>query len=689
MAKNRFDTYDGGANVADYTALMKQRYQEWDQRDENVEAQRKRNDQQRVANANQTQNLVNQVSQLAPTLAKMYADAGERRDNRLRNEAAIEASKWGVDVLDPNLAAARFEGLDKEAREHAYLDTIYQQIIDKNTDENGVVNPDALEYANKLRGLSSYDLKLTKQSWLNNQAANLIPKIKEQLLSGGLDHIKVGENTFANSTDLATDRALLDAVLADYGLNTVNWANDDFLREEFWPTYNQKAAAFLKERQTARNTEYVETQTKQYQERINTVASTQPANLAKSIMELARNNANFYGSQKKAVESLVSGVAQEVKDGKLPLSVMVTLPETTFAHDGQQGKEVSLRDNYPELFEEWDEQLKQIQKGANDQKKVNDGLNEAAFVYTMNQEIDSMEGPITNDFKFQKIIEWRNKHPNTDIPEKLKTLITKEKGDDALLEMDLNAKRRLGLPITMDEINSFDDPNKVNTWKGYKSDGLLNNISQGINTKMKAAVTAAIGDRLTAQKNDKTRSSEWIRIEENAHIYFKEQYLRELKNQPTELDAYNAAMDATELKIADPKFGLGRRYSSSSVNHATNKKKAETAIGNNSNAMNSGILPGTEETFKKVVSDIKAGNLKTIPLIYHQIAATHQYITALDVLNAQLKSQGLPPIQGGTTYNKLIKLGRLGTYHPAKQTKSVLNNVDYSQPTGIAMGLVT
>ena len=103
--------------------------------------------------------------------------------------------------------------------------------------------------------------------------------------------------------------------------------------------------------------------------------------------------------------------------------------------------------------------------------------------------------------------------------------------------------------------------------------------------------------------------------------------------------------------------------------------------------MNTGILPGTEDTFTKVVTHIKGRTLKKIPLIYHQIAATHQHLTALDVLNAQLISQDLPPIQGGTLYNKLKKLGRLGTYHPGKQTKSVINETDYSMPTGLATAL--
>ena len=103
-------------------------------------------------------------------------------------------------------------------------------------------------------------------------------------------------------------------------------------------------------------------------------------------MELARNNANFYGGQKQAVQSLVEGVAQEVIDGKLPISVMATLPETTFQHDGQQGKEVSLRENYPNTFEDWDDRLKDIQSKANAAKKARDKSTQEAFVYTMNQE---------------------------------------------------------------------------------------------------------------------------------------------------------------------------------------------------------------------------------------------------------------------------------------------------------------
>ncbi len=657
MTQNRFDTYDGGAKIADYTDLMKQRHQEWDQRDENVEAQRKRNDQQRIANANQTKNLVNQFLEFAPTAAKHIKEHGDRRENRLRNELANELSKYPV---SPLVAKARFEGLDKEASEHAYRDTIASRIEQAGT-VNGIVDPNAQAFANRVRDLSSYDTKLLKQGWLNNNARNLIPKFKQALAAGELNHIKIGENTFASAAqtgDYATNKALLREYLVQHGLDPVNWANDDFLKEEFWPIYEKAEAAWLKDRQTTANAEWNTNKKKEYSEAIINVALNKPEQLASSMMELSRNNANFFGTQKEGFKFLKESLFQEVKDGKLPIAVVAELPDRTFLHDGQQGREVSLSENYPDEFEDWDEQVKDLQKNANAAKKTRDTLDQEAFIYTMNQEIKAMEGPITEEYKFQKVLQFRQQHQNIPIPEGLKTLLTAEKGDDYLLEMDLNAKRKLGIPITDAEINSFTDQNKVNLWKGFQKDGLLTGIDSDTMGVATGIIDSYVGDRFYNERNSTQKSADFRTVQYNAKKYFKQAYLEQLKTQPSKAKALEAALALTESQVQNQTWGLTLgSVADPNITYKQNLQTAERSISTNKNIITTDIIPGTEDTFKQVVKDIQAGTFKEIPLLYHQLARGQRGVTALDILNAQLESQKLPPVSGGTMYELLKSLG--------------------------------
>ena len=103
------------------------------------------------------------------------------------------------------------------------------------------------------------------------------------------------------------------------------------------------------------------------------------------------------------------------------------------------------------------------------------------------------------------------------------------------------------------------------------------------------------------------------------------------------------AVKAGNLESKNPYLAKDYLDSEQAVDLETNKAAKE--LDKNPNAINTGIIEGTEDSFKTLVKWHEAGGVEntqglSLPPVYARLAGRYPQYTALDIANAQLASQG-------------------------------------------------
>ena len=114
------------------------------------------------------------------------------------------------------------------------------------------------------------------------------------------------------------------------------------------------------------------------------------------------------------------------------------------------------------------------------------------------------------------------------------------------------------------------------------------------------------------------------------------------KGAETPDQAYLQATEKVRDNIWNGQLDV-RQKSDPSREHAINLTKAKNAWKESPSIVLSQILPGTEDAFEQLKTVAKTG-VGEIPHMYYQLTRNKKNISALDLANAQLRSQGLKPL---------------------------------------------
>ena len=107
------------------------------------------------------------------------------------------------------------------------------------------------------------------------------------------------------------------------------------------------------------------------------------------------------------------------------------------------------------------------------------------------------------------------------------------------------------------------------------------------------------------------------------------------------------AVKAGTLKTNNPYLAKDYLDSENAVDLEANKARKELQA--NPNAINTGIIKGTEDSFKTLVEWQEAGGVEntrglSLPPVYSRLASMYPQYTALDIANRQLEAMGYNPL---------------------------------------------
>ena len=296
------------------------------------------------------------------------------------------------------------------------------------------------------------------------------------------------------------------------------------------------------------------------------------------------------------------------------------------------------RDVFPGLFTELDEIAN---KASNEDTKLIEATNAAdgdKYKQGVITQWNDQPTVMSQDDKKKIISGWQPQWGP--FPAELNNLITRETGDEGRIA-ELQYKKRENIPIEQKEVNAIIDDAKREKWQASVNDPYA--ISQEFKDNSQEFIIAEA--TAYTKENDalKGKTPKYVNIVQSANRLFPMYYREAIqKGAETPDQAYLQATEKVRDNIWNGQLDV-RQKSDPSREHAINLTKAKNAWKDSPSIVLSQILPGTEDAFEQLKKVAETG-VGEIPHMYYQLTRNQKNISALDLANAQLRSQGLKPL---------------------------------------------
>ena len=296
------------------------------------------------------------------------------------------------------------------------------------------------------------------------------------------------------------------------------------------------------------------------------------------------------------------------------------------------------RDVFPGLFTELDEIAN---KASNEDTKLIEATNAAdgdKYKQGVITQWNDQPTVMSQDDKKKIISGWQPQWGP--FPAELNNLITRETGDEGRIA-ELQYKKRENIPIEQKEVNAIIDDAEREKWQSSVNDPYA--ISQEFKDNSEEFIIAEA--TAYTKENDalKGKTPKYVNIVQSANRLFPMYYREAIqKGAETPDQAYLQATEKVRDNIWNGQLDV-RQKSDPSREHAINLTKAKNAWKDSPSIVLSQILPGTEDAFEQLKKVAETG-VGEIPHMYYQLTRNQKNISALDLANAQLRSQGLKPL---------------------------------------------
>ena len=300
------------------------------------------------------------------------------------------------------------------------------------------------------------------------------------------------------------------------------------------------------------------------------------------------------------------------------------------------GSPITVEDLKPNMAK----RLNWLAASANAERfKLREAQNKASsreYVEQVTNFLDKNEGPIDTKMRQQIINAWQPQWGP--IPEEINSIINRESGDEAL-DQFLTWKESKNMPITKKDLNQFTDHKLIEKWKPKVENPLA--LTEDLQDDATETITAAVNQYTKETDALKGKTPKWVRIKQNAEKYYPLYYQQAIDaGAKTTNDAHLKAIEKVETDINN---GAYNDRQISDLSGEENFNEASNAWRRDSTLPLRQILPGTTDDFDALVKFAETG-VGEIPIIYYQLTANQKDITALQLANAQLMSQGIKPI---------------------------------------------
>lgn len=634
---------------ADFTPRMKEHYDSWNRSEDSAEQMRRLNDAQRLANARLKSSTISQVAQFSKTAASAWKQQQEKRDMQLRNESLILINKLGLNQKD-------YKKWNKANQQQDQEIGYFLQEASKLREEGPKQD---ISLAEELEGLSGHKLKVLKRTLLHKASANWSVGFNESKLSG-FKASRVDGSTFEWG-EVKTDEDFNEYVESYnrmYGFNDVNGYSHEFLHKEYFPKYNQEVAKARAEWNGRRNLESIierdETATESF------LQAAKSGNLGETIVNYLNSNQGYHvnlekgiSGQKGARQYVISKLMDMVAKKQITAAEVLTMYDHEFTHNGHgkanlgTWKEFNRDEIETQLY---DAETKRIER----QNKIN-GAQSQGYVAEVLDQVQKKGTALTEQEvrDIQRV--HRDRFPEVPLPDELKTLstYTQEDIDDLEHVANMEAKLDQGLPIeTKDWMRIKGDDQRRKKWKEIaESDlgrGLNSTYLKQANDDIEAKARTVLG--MTSGVMD-TNTVEYNTLTRNAKAKYAQFYRQGKFETPEEKHDY--AIQET-LRLLDQEQSnpgsttLSARRSVDRNIHSL-PGKSTTALKaiidgkeNGTNVLTSGILPGTEQDYKRVEAYALDPYNNKLPAVYGYIARglkQNPPLTDWHIANMQYKSQ--------------------------------------------------
>jgi|7_EtaG_2_1085326.scaffolds.fasta_scaffold02933_3 hypothetical protein len=630
---------------ADFTPRMKEHYDSWNKSEDSAEQMRRLNDAQRLANAKLKSSAISELAKFSETASKTWQEQQKKRDMQLRNESLSLINDIGAD--------------QKEYRE-------WNKANDQQDQEMGYFNWKAGQYrkpgpnqdislAEELEGLSGHRLKILKRTLLHQASHTWKQGFDESKLDGFTASRVDGSTLTWGEVRTEEDfKTYLDSYNKMYGFNEVGDYNPLFVHKEYFPKYNQEVALARSEWLQKLNV-----QAHGERERLGSESflhAAKSGNLGEVVLSYINNSGNHYAAGAKgAREFVIADLMDQVTNKKITPAEVLAMLDYEFTHKGK-GKTTLGEAGWDEFNRDeietqlYDAETKRIER----QTKIN-GAESQGYVATVLDQIQKKGAALTEQEvrDIQRV--HRDRFPEVPLPEELKTLstYTQEDIDDLEHVANMQAKLDQGLPIeTKDWMRIKGDDQLRKTWKEKaESDlgrGLNSTYLKQANDDIESKARTVLGMQSGVMD---TNTVEYNTLTRNAKAKYAQFYRQGKFETPQEKHDYaiQETLRLLDQEQANPgsttlsaRRSVDRNIHSLPGKSTTALKAIIDGKENGTNALTSGLLPGTEQDYKRVEAYALDPYNNTIPAVYGYIARglkQNPPLTDWHIANMQYKSQ--------------------------------------------------
>ena len=670
---NSYNTFSY-EKAPDYLPALKQRQQEELEGLAAAEQQAKRNDEMRLANAKQFDDLITSAGKFSKTWGKILEKQRDANDIKLRNQAKNDIRSTGV-------SQEAYLNYQKEKEAHNNDTTIWNHLAEEQFKLGNV------DLGNRLRGLTGHKLKAYKEALIAQRLRTADDHFNSVKYDLKLDYTNEdgSEITWTNAT-LAQKRQILGQYqiehgLAGEGLEDIGSYRQEFLAEKYWPSVEKWENSIIGvERQQANENAKKDHEAGLSQELEAALTTTTNGSGTETLLNIVKQNEGFLGGRRQALIWTRTKALEMLEDRRITEDQFWDLYNHKFDHsDGRKG--VTLDDVGGWSREEAEAEVNvAMGKMAQNDRLKKAGV-QAEFTREIQDALEKLERPLTEEEVILLEQEW-NQDPEKGgmgypLPEIFKTLknnTQQDQSDDEKI-LALEADLRAGRPLDNNLILSIYDTKKRTTWLN-KTDAEKQGLTPDHYNKKEAAIKNATSNKQDETLASVTKTNEWGLQVEAARSFYSEQR-KNLMAQLGPTGAEEAHKKALELTLAaiDPGEGKASKFSrngefrpevTTSIDYAAKRTSVLANIGSGPDSyrkIENSVLRGTEDDIKQLENFIKNPRPDNIPRIYRDVAKTVKrfsdgsVVTAWHVAATQyaLANPGkeLPPISSVESQSRI------------------------------------
>tara|TARA_R100000458_G_C8272913_1_gene247758 strand:+ start:499 stop:2586 length:2088 start_codon:yes stop_codon:yes gene_type:complete len=538
-------------STADFIPLLEKAEQEGEEANRAVEKMMAINANQRQANAEQFDKVINGIGKFSKTLSGHLETRRDNRDRILKNKSKRLIRKSGITLEALSAYNEYYKDHEEFTDNVSYLHAIAAKLESEGKGDE----------ANEIRKLAGYDIVVLKEVLATNAAKNLGSNFlnwAQEPESFKMDgDRKISYGSAENSADL---EILLNHYLDVKGLNDINAYDDKFLDAHFWPEVERQEAALKGEFSKNKLIEKQNARFKTNSDRLLAAAGT--STFGQVFLEITKTEGNYYeGGRSGARTALIDTAIQAYIDGDITLAQLNELPEFEFTpkgwEDKPEGKNTTTIGEYFKEFEGLDSkisdaQLKKEQAYENAQKA--EGLR---FIRSIEETLGDLNRPHTEEEVRQIRNAW-NSDPTRAYNPTVKSFIdhlannTLEDREDKDIIWHLNEDLKNGIGLDLQQINRISDVTLRQEWKKYydQTVGKGEYYKQGL-----SFVKSAVGQRWSQTTGtDDEKSPEWKQTWINSQRRYKELYAGGIKIGLSPEKAADRAQTETSQAVIDKKL---------------------------------------------------------------------------------------------------------------------------------------